>query len=482
MIEPDPTGEVSAADWAATPDSVKAWFASVISRLERTIAQQQVRIVELEAKVASLEEKLRANSSNSHKPPSSDPPSSPPSGKKKKSKKRRGGQPGHTRNERTLVPIELVDAIVPCKPTHCERCDQRLTGDDAQPMRHQVTELATKLVTVTEFQRHTLLCSCGHATCASLPSEAVEGFGPRMQAMHALLVGGYRLSHDGVVELMHELFGVDLSVGVVNKHLQRASAAIAPSVEQAQAAAQQASVAHADETSWRTRHHGAWLWVMVTSALTIFRIDFHRSQEAAKALLGPFKGVLVTDRLGSYNGHTGDHQWCHAHLLRDYEKIRQRGGLDAAIAEQLIRSTRAVLRTFHRYRGEISSWTLWRKTCRARSEHRRALVLGVEVGSETTAGTCAEILHCEEGLWTFLKHDDVDPTNNAAERAVRHGVLLRKASFGSDSERGTRFIERIFTVRASLRQQGRNFLEFLTQSLLAFKSAVRGPSLLPAVS
>lgn len=207
MSEHEPTDEVTAEDWAATPPAVKKWFASVISRLEHTIAEQQRRIVQLEAKVAFLEERLRTNSSNSSKPPSSDPPSDPKPGGKK-SKKRRGGQPGHTRNERSLVPVDLVDTIVPCKPAQCSHCAAPLEGSDPDPLRHQVTELAPKLVSVTEYQRHTLLCSCGHATCAPLPPDAAEGFGPRMQAMHSMLVGGYRLSHDAVVELMSELFGV----------------------------------------------------------------------------------------------------------------------------------------------------------------------------------------------------------------------------------------------------------------------------------
>jgi transposase len=365
VSEHEPTDEVTAEDWAATPPSVKKWFASVISRLEHTIAEQQRRIVQLEAKVAFLDEKLRTNSSNSSKPPSSDPPSAPKSDGKK-SKKRRGGQPGHTRNERSLLPVDQVDTIVPCKPAHCEHCDAPLDGNDPDPLRHQVTELAPKLVSVTEYQRHTLLCSCGHATRAPLPPDAVEGFGPRMQAMHALLVGGYRLSHDAVVELMSELFGVELSVGVVNKHLQRVSEAIAPSVEQAQAAAQKEPVAYADETSWRLKHKRAWLWVMVTSAMTIFRIDVHRSAEAAKALLGSFAGVLVTDRLGSYNGICCQRQFCQAHLLRDYKKIQERGGIDGEVGERLIRSTRTVLRIHKRYRGSASAFALARKTARAR--------------------------------------------------------------------------------------------------------------------
>jgi transposase len=110
---------------------------------------------------------------------------------------------------------------------------------------------------------------------------------------------------------------------------------------------------------------------------------------------------------------------------------------------------------------------------------KRLLERGAAEGNEATAGTCRDILGVEPGLWTFVSTPEVEPTNNAAEQALRFGVMLRKTSFGSDSESGARFTERMLTVRASLRQQGRRELDFLEGSVRAARGQRVGPSLLP---
>ena len=97
-----------------------------------------------------------------------------------------------------------------------------------------------------------------------------------------------------------------------------------------------------------------------------------------------------------------------------------------------------------------------------------------------TAGTCRDILKREEALWTFVDVPGVEPTNNLAERQIRPGVLWRKGSFGTQSAAGSRFVERIMTVVSTLKQQGRNVLDYLAEACEAANQGRPAPSLLPA--
>ncbi len=158
-------------------------------------AAVSVLVQSFERRIADLEEGIGKNSTNSSRPPSSDPPSvkrpppAPASGKK------RGGQPGHRRQARPLVPPEQLRQIIDCKPPECRWCHQPLQGDDPEPIRHQVAELPPVRPTVDEYRLHRLTCPrCRTSTCAALPPGVPQGsFGPRLRAILSVQAGGYRL-------------------------------------------------------------------------------------------------------------------------------------------------------------------------------------------------------------------------------------------------------------------------------------------------
>jgi len=124
-----------------------------------------------------------------------------------------------------------------------------------------------------------------------------------------------------------------------------------------------------------------------------------------------------------------------------------------------------------------SSFRVYISTVRIRI--RELLRQGETCAHKRTAGTCKEILKVEPALWTFVRREGVEPTNNAAERALRHGVIWRKTSFGTQSARGSLFVERMMTVVATLRQQNRNVLDYLTDACEAALQGDPPPSLLP---
>lgn len=460
--------------WEQTPVAVQTYI--------RTL---EARVAELEATVQRLLERLQQDSQNSSRPPSSDPPHAlrqrprrVPSGRK------RGGQPGHPGQSRALRPLEEVDAVVPVKPTQCSRCQHPLEGNDPQPHRHQVTEVPPVKPVVTEYQMHQLVCpACGPSTRAPLPVGVPPGgFGPRVQATVALCTGAYRLSKRTTREVMEDLFGLSMSLGTI-PHLEQATVqAVAPPVAEAQAYVRTQPCAHLDETGWREGRTRAWLWVAVTAWGTVFVVRLSRGAQVAQELLGErFCGILVTDRWSAYTWYpTRWRQVCWAHLLRDFEAMIERGGRSQEIGEALRTQAQQMFHWWHQVCDGTLTHAQFRGLMRPLRRHVvRLLKAGQACGVAKTEGVCREVLKSYDALWTFVRVEGVEPTNTTAERALRPGVLWRKGSFGTQSADGSRFVETMMTVVATLRQQHRNVLAYLTDACQAAHTGMPAPSLLP---
>jgi len=433
-------------------------------------------------RIAALEARLAQTSQTSSRPPASDPPGTlrprrPPSGR------RPGGQPGHPGRHRPLVPVAQVQAVHAVRPPRCGRCGRRLSGTDPTPHRHQVTEVPPITPVVTEYQLHTLVCRCGATTRAALPAGVPTGaFGPRLQALAAVCTGVYRLSRRTTVGLFADCFGVDLALGSVTACEQAASRALAASVAAAHACVQQQPVAHVDETGWREGRRRAWLWVAATATVTVFLVHARRGAVAAQLLLGAFAGILTSDRWTAYTRWPlRDRQLCWAHLRRHFAAFAEVPGAAGRRGRALLAETDQLFTWWHRVRDG----TLARASFRAymgplRQRVEGLLFLGSRCRHAPTAATCREILALAPALWTFVRVPGVEPTNNAAERALRPGVLWRKGSFGSHSPAGSRFAERMLTVAATLKQQRRNIVDYVTLACAAALLGDPAPSLLPA--
>jgi len=184
------------------------------------------KLVALKEQVAALEERLGKTSQNSSQPPSSDLPGTPARPKREPSGRKRGGQPGHERAIRPLIPTDQADKVIPLKPDHCEKCGRKVDGNDPAPRRHQVAEIEVKTL-VTEYQQHTLHCVCGHQTMATLPAEARSCFGVHLESVAALLTGAYHLSKRSAQEILRDLFGVEMSLGALSGCEDKSARAIA---------------------------------------------------------------------------------------------------------------------------------------------------------------------------------------------------------------------------------------------------------------
>ena len=437
-------------------------------------------VLHLVARVEELERRLGMNSRNSSMPPSTDPPQAPRP-EHKPTGRRPGGQPGHEGHCRPMLPVEDIDEVIPVKPPVCDTCGAPLRGEDKRPRRHQVWELPPITPHVTEYQIHTLQCPrCGGATTASWPAGVpTGGFGPRLTATVALLTGVYHTSKRTAQAIMADLFGTPMGLGSVTAAESAVSDALAQPVQEARAAVESAHVLHADETGWREARHRAWLWVAVTSVATVFLIHASRGQQAARHLLGAFAGVLVSDRWGGYNFYGGPRQLCWAHLRRAFTAFSEYGGQAGRIGEDLLAKTRLMFTWWHRVRdGTLSRQAFQDKMQPVRSEVEGFLREGTTCGHKKMQRQCKNILKLAPALWTFVDLEGVEPTNNAAERAVRPGVLWRKGSFGTQSPEGSRFVERIMTACATCKQHGRNVVEYLGEACQAALHGDPAPSLI----
>jgi transposase len=467
----------SQREWAQTPLAVQEFVLALIARVQ-----------ELEAEVSALREQVNRNSRNSSKPPSSDgPDASPKPHKRAKSKRKRGGQPGHKGTTRKLVPIEQVKDSHDIKPETCRKCGHTLEGQDPEPYRHQVTEIPPVVAEIVEYRLHVLSCpECGTETCAELPPGVPQGaFGPRLQAMVSLLSGRYRLSKRDTEEVMDDFFQADVSTGSVCALEQRTSEAIGEPVEEAREYVKGQPVVHMDETGWREANQKAWLWVAATSLVTVFLIRCSRGGQVAREMLGEtFNGILNSDRWSAYNWlPVSLRQLCWSHLLRDFQAFVERGGESQHIGEAILAQSDQMFDWWHRIRdGTMTRATFQAKMKPVQQKVGELLRQGAACAHDKTAGTCRDILKREEAMWTFVRVEGVEPTNNLGERQVRHGVIWRKICFGTQSEAGSRFAERIMTVVSTLKQQKRNVLDYLTEACDAANWGRPAPSLLPTAS
>jgi transposase len=445
--------------WERTPPEVQAY----ISALER-------RVAALEATVQQWREQVQQTSRTSSRPPSSDPPQALGQRPRREPTGRRpGGQPGHAGQARVLVPVEEVDVVIPVKPARCPHGQPPLQGEDRQPPRHQVTELPPIKPVVTAYPWHRLVCpACGAATRAEVPNGMpTGGFGPRVQATTALCTGAYHLSKRMTQNVLKDLCGVQLSVGTVAHLEQTTGQLLAEPVAEARAYVQGQPTAYLDETGWRDGTQRAWRWTAVTTWVTVCVVRRSRRSQVAHALVGEgCWGWWVTDRWSAYTWYPSwRRQLCWAHLRRDIDAMIVRGGRSQEIGAAWRAQARQMFHWWHRVRnGTLTHPTCAKYMWPVRRAIERLLEAGQRCGVPQTEGTCREIWKLRPALWTFVRHAGVEPTNNAAERAIRPGVLWRHGSLGTQSAEGSRVVEVMMTVVATLKQQHRHVLDSVTMT------------------
>jgi transposase len=441
---------------------------------------EQIRV--LTERVAELEVKLGKNPANSSKPPSATHPHDKPPPSKPKSGRRRGGQPGHDKHERALIPTEQCQDIVPCVPTACRRCGKELTGTDPDPLRHQVWELPEIQPIVTEYQQHRLVCSCGCSTCGELPQRVPTGqAGPRLIAFAGLLMACFRQSKRRAALFLSMILNQPASAGWMVLLQNRVAEAVQPAYDELATKLAEEATPHIDESPTKEGQAKAWVWTFVAATFTFFACRTSRTAAVLKELLGEdFAGVIHCDRARMYWSF-GRLQWCWAHLKRDFQALIDDTCPTAKrLGHDLMKPTKELFALWKRIRDGTMSRRTFRRQIRPVRQRVDALLLRGYYNARTH-GFCKELVEHGEHLWTFIDVPGVEPTNNAAEQALRHAVIWRKLSFGTQSASGSRFVERLLTVTETCRRQSRNVFCWLTETVQAHIQQQPTPSLLPDV-
>lgn len=474
-------------------------YQAVIAAKDRRIAELETEVVALRALVEQNKqlselvqaqaEKLGRNSQNSNQPPSSDGPGrkrrsgkNAKSNQRRKRNRKRGGQVGHPGAHRALVPADEVTKVEDVFPPRCESCWADLPETpDPKAKRYQVTEVPPLKPEVTEYRRHAVRCTCGYTTITPFDESGIptSAFGPRLQSLVTLLTGVYHVSRRKAAQLLFDVCGVRISLGSVSALEARMANALEPAVAQAWDEVQRAPAKHTDGTSWRQAREKPSVWTLASEMATVFKIVENSSRAVLQPLYGALRGILVSDRAKALDFWAMDRrQVCWAHLVRKFVSFSERDGPAGRLGQELVDYTDLIFRYWHDYKdGKLDRRTFraWMQPVRAHVEALLERV--VEAKLPRMSGSCADILAYRPALWTFVDRDGIEPTNNHAERELRELVMWRKRSFGTQSERGNLYVERVMTVTRTARKQGKDMLGFLTACIEAREAFAPAPSL-----
>lgn len=453
------------------------------------VLELAARVEELEERLRRLEEQARQDSRTSSKPPSQDPPKTRQQRRaearakakellaKDGVKRKAGGQDGHRGAGRRLTPEDRVDEIVEHYPEACRGCGHEFTADERRVGgrfgRHQVAELPPISVVLIEHRTRRLRCSCcGTRTTARLPGGIADSaFGPRLRAAVVTLTARNRISRRAASELAGELFGARLCTGSVDAICQHASDALAGPYDQLRDWIRGQDALHVDETGWRTAGDSRALWAATTAGASLFEIAERCNREQFDALIGPFPGIVISDRWPGYEHLDPDRrQVCWSHLQRDFRRHSEGLAEQKTFGEHGLELTGRVFAAWRAYQHEHHDRARLQTDLEPIQSALRALLEDAGRKSKRTRyhrRFANNLLKIWPALWTFTTHPGVEPTNNPAERALRGPVIHRKLSHGTRSDDGERFAERALSAAATCRQQQRSLFDFLTELLAA---------------
>lgn len=466
-----------------------------IAELEAENADLKALVAELKSQVARLAEqvaKLSKNSSNSSKPPSSDIVKAPNrnssnTANSRKKKRKIGGQPGHPKHEREPFTPEEIDDTHKYELNCCPDCGGAVGARPKAARVVQQVELIDKPVEIVEHCAEGRWCRrCQKAVYASLPATVQRAglVGPKLTALVGFMRGVCHASFSTIRKYFRDVLKIRISRGQLVKVLQKVSAALKPAYQELWASLPSEPRLNVDETGHKNNGKRYWTWCFRAELYTLFKIDHSRSSSVLIDALGEeFNGVLGCDYFSAYRKYMREFgvelQFCLAHLIRDVKFIIGLPGRRVqAYGERLLDAIRKMFSIIHRRD------TLTPKGFERTLKNARADVINAATWAPQK---CKQALNLAErfrkhgeAYFRFITTPGVEPTNNLAEQAIRFVVIDRKITQGTRSETGQRCSERMWTVVATCRQQGRSVFKYLREAVNAHFHGQPIPSLLPA--
>lgn len=436
--------------------------------------------------LVTMEERLGKDSRNSSKPPSSDGPSAPPRPASTPTGRKRGGQPGRKGSARMMLPEGSEDRLVPVPLACCPHCRMEIPPDRITvSTMHRVVDLAQKLTEVIGYALEEGTCPhCQRKARAPLPPEAAPGgIGPRLQAAAAYLRTEGRMSLTPLQRYFAEVMDVSVSRGWLHESGVALSRHLQPAWEELAEQIRTAGVLNLDETGFGRKDRD-WIWVALSARTALFHFSNTRSAKALTALLPEdYSGVIGTDRYGAYNAlKSAMRQFCWAHLRREFLALSESPRPEvASLGRRLLAEQEAIFTAWHAFReGVLDRKDLRALTAINLARLKRGLLQSTTMDHKPARTLGRNLLKHWGNLWVFLKVDGVEPTNNAAERALRPLVILKRIFQRLPSPEGKAFFERLLSLGATARIRGVPYFDWLLNALRAAKFAQPLPALEPA--
>jgi len=472
-----------------------------LEQLRQDQRRLQNQVAALESEKARILAQLAAahkHSGNSSKPPSSDIVK-PPGQRRRKGKRRRGGQPGHPRQARPLLPVDQVDHVQSYQVERCPVHGTPLTPSPTAQRIFQQAELVAKPVEVTQHELHGCWCArCQQWHWPELPAAVKAGglMGPRLTALAGYVKSGLRVSYTGVADFFAEVLGFEVCRGYLTKVLHhQVSEAVAQPVNQLALRLPKQALVNTDETGHKDQGQRYWTWCFRAKLFVYFKIAPSRSAAVLLEVLGAeFEGVLGCDFYSAYRKYMGQCsalvQFCLAHLIRELKFLAEYPNIMVqGYGQDLLRAVRRLFAVIHR-KEELSPTQFQQQL----EKERRAIV---RTATQTEYLSPVEWVRRSlpqyrlietmadrfrrygEQYFTFITTPGVDPTNNSVEQALRFVVMDRRVTQGTRGENGQRYCERMWTVVGTRTLQGRSVFQYLVDAVTAYFQGQPAPTLLP---
>ena len=446
------------------------------------VEQLQTRLAQVEAELAAA----RKNSTNSSKPPSSDivkPASQPKNGKKRK----RGGQPGHARHERPLFADDQVD-YTDLRCVACPDCHGPVVPSKLPPKVIQQVELPlpSELISVVGFRSHACWCrKCKQVHYAPFDESTRRAglVGARLTALIAYLKGACHCSYSTIRKFIRDVLAIKISRGYLAKLIAKASASLKDGYDALADRLPNEPHLNVDETGHKNNKQPMWAWCFRASLFTLFKIDESRGSDVLVQMLGvEFNGILGCDYFSAYRKYMKDFgvlvQFCLAHFLRDVRFLVEHPNTkNQAYGQRVLGRLRALFAVIHR--REMLSAAVFQNQLQNAGDELWAEVVWRVPNTNEADNLAKRFEKHGESYLRFITTPGIEPTNNLAEQAIRFVVIDRKVTQGTRSEKGQRWLERIWTVMATCAQTGRSVFTFLHESLSTYFASQPGPKLLP---
>jgi transposase len=455
---------------------------------DKRIAEQDLRIAELESQLKVALDKiatLQKNSTNSSKPPSSDIVKPPKPRKDKDRRRKIGAQKGHPKHQRPPFADDQIDTTVELKLEACPKCNGKLTPTDDAPKKQQQVELVEKPFIVTEYQQHRYWCE--HCQChheSKLPTEVKRAglFGPNLISLTAYLKGRCHMSYKTMQDFYGDALRLKVSTGFLAKQIKKASDALKPFYDTLVARLPAEEHLHSDETGGKENGKKRWIWCLRAKDYTVFHVSPSRGSVVLEDLLGKdYSGIISSDFFSAYRKFGREskvkHQFCWSHLIREVKffaesKIKRVSRYGTRLLDEI----RTMFRMLHR-RHEFKLARNWLCRMRECRESILRIVRGRVPPDKDVQNLSERLRDCQDDYFRFFE-SDIPATNNLCEQSIRRVVIDRKITQGTRSDWGNRWCERIWSVLATCEQQGKNVLSFLQSAVRSLHEKRTTPNLL----